>query len=75
MQNNEIIDKNVIFNKPNKIIINNYEFTYKDELINQYFSYRCKRRKECGLLIKVCKTKLNQIYLIKIIYYLQKHLV
>jgi hypothetical protein len=47
-----------MFNQSNKIIIDDYEYTYKNELINDYYSYRCKKRKECGLLIRVSKTEL-----------------
>ena len=54
-QNPNIKDKTT-FNIPNVIKIDKYTYTWKDKLINDYFTYICKKRKECGLVIKLQKT-------------------
>ena len=49
-----------IFNSTNSISIDDYEYKLKEELRNNFFSYRCKNRKECGLVIKVSKDDLKK---------------
>ena len=50
----------IIFNRPNIIYIQDYEYRIKEELSNNFFSYRCKKRKDCGLVIKVSKEELKK---------------
>ena len=46
------------FNIPKTITINNYVYTFKSELINNNYSYRCKYRNKCKILIKIGKDQL-----------------
>ena len=46
---------NNIFIRPNTIFIDKYEYKIKEDLVNNNFSYRCKNRKDCGIVIKVSK--------------------
>ena len=48
----------VVFDKPKSIIIDEYEYMYKDELNNNFYTYRCKKRKNCGLVIKISQIEL-----------------
>ena len=47
------------FDPPNEIIISIYTYTKKEKLNDDYFSYRCKKRKECNLTIKIKKDELK----------------
>ena len=49
------------FEAPKEIIINNYTYTINKKLNDDYFSYRCKKRKECNLTIKIKKDELEKI--------------
>lgn len=46
---------------PPRNIIYNYEYSYKDMLINNYYSYRCKHRNKCKIIIKIEKSELIKI--------------
>ena len=48
------------FKAPLHITIKDYLFSYKDELINSFFNYRCKNRTSCKLSIKVQKPELEK---------------
>ena len=37
-------------NTANMITIDKYNYTLKAQLINDYFTYRYKKRKKCGLV-------------------------
>ena len=43
---------------PRSFELGNYTYTYKDELTNNYFSYRCKHRIICKITIKVAKSEI-----------------
>ena len=45
---------------PNKLIIDGYHYSFKDQLKNNRFSYRCKRR-GCGVLLNIEKNELDKI--------------
>ena len=49
------------FKAPNEIKIGNYYYTKKDKLMGDYYSYRCKKRSECKLQIKINKEELKKI--------------
>ena len=40
------------------LTIKNFVYSYKEELKNKYYTYRCKHRIKCGVVIKISKTKL-----------------
>ena len=46
---------------PKAITINNFVYTFKNELINNYFSYRCKYRTSCKIIIKIDKDNLMKL--------------
>ena len=46
------------FKPPRSIKIDNYYYTYKDALVKDY-SYRCKHRRICGVLITVTEEELK----------------
>ena len=46
---------------PKAITINNFVYTFKNELINNYFSYRCKYRTSCKIIIKINKDNLTKL--------------
>ena len=46
------------FIPPNSIENKDYIYTYKDELKNNFYTYRCKFRKSCGIVIKIHKDEL-----------------
>ena len=48
------------FIPPKSIILNNYLYKFKDKLKNNYYTYRCKTRKECGAVIKIEKSELEK---------------
>lgn len=43
---------------PRSLELANYTYTYKDELTNNYFSYRCKHRTICKITIKIAKSEI-----------------
>ena len=43
---------------PRSLKFGNYTYTYKDELTNNYFSYRCKHRTICKITIKIAKSEI-----------------
>ena len=47
---------------PRNIEINENIYSYKDALINDFFTYRYKHRRQCGLVIKIKKEKLLKFY-------------
>ena len=49
------------FVKPRNITLDKYEYSYKDLLTNEYYSYRCKHRNACKITIKISKTELIKI--------------
>ena len=49
------------FKAPNEIKIGDYYYTKKDKLMGDYYSYRCKKRSECKLQIKINKEELKKI--------------
>ena len=49
-----------IFNIPKIIKIEEHTCNFKDSLINDYYTYRCKFRKDCGLVIKISKIELQK---------------
>ena len=46
---------------PNEITIDNYQYKYKNELSNEYYSYRCRYRTVCKILIKINKENLVKL--------------
>lgn len=50
------------FYLPKNIQINGLIYKYKDELINQNYTYRCKKRKNCGFVIKIKKQNQKSTY-------------
>ena len=52
------MSEEVNFSIPRKLTLNNYEYSYKDELKNNYYTYRCKHRTKCGVVIKIAKAEL-----------------
>ena len=47
-----------IFQPPRSLEINNFIFSFKDSLKNDYYIYRCKYRSKCGVVLKISRTKL-----------------
>jgi len=45
---------------PNKLIIKEFEYTFKDSLRNHRFSYRCKK-KGCGVLLTIDRKELDKL--------------
>jgi len=48
------------FIAPRSITINNFEYTYKNDLANDFYSYRCKHRLKCKIIIKIKATELSK---------------
>ena len=46
---------------PRHLNLNNRFYTYKDALINDYFTYRCKYRDKCNVVIKINKDNIKII--------------
>ena len=46
---------------PRNITLDQHEYSYKDFLTNDYFSYRCKHRNSCKITIKIAKPELIKI--------------
>lgn len=44
-----------------EITINNYQYKFKNELVNDYYSYRCKYRTACKILVKINKENLIKL--------------
>ena len=49
------------FVPPRNITLDKLEYSYKDFLINDYYSYRCKYRNACKITIKIVKKELINI--------------
>ena len=49
------------FDPPKSIQINGYTYSLKDELKNNFYSYRCKYRSVCGITIKIHQNELDKI--------------
>ena len=41
------------FTPPRKITLEKYEYSYKNNLTKDYYSYQCKHRKACNIIIKI----------------------
>ena len=54
-------ESNQIFNPPKAIQIKEYTYSFKDELKNNFYSYRCKFRSACGITIKIHQKELDKI--------------
>ena len=46
---------------PRTLILGDYTYTYKDELINNFHSYRCKYRASCKVTIKIDINNIKKI--------------
>ena len=46
---------------PRTIYLGGYTYTYKDELINGFLSFRCKYRTSCKVTIKIDRNNINKI--------------
>ena len=49
-ENNNII--------PKSLIVDNYFYTFKDYLNNDFYSYRCKFRGKCKIVIKISREEI-----------------
>jgi len=56
---------NSIFVPPRSIKIDDYSYTYKDKLTNDFYSYRSKHRQQCKITIKIEKKELKLSKIIK----------
>ena len=45
---------------PRHLKLNNRIYTYKDVLINDFFTYRCKYRTKCNVVIKINKDNIKK---------------
>ena len=45
---------------PRHIEINKYIYSFKDELKNNFYSYRCKYRQKCKIIIKVAREEIEK---------------
>ena len=52
------MSEQIAFKPPRSIKIDNYYHTHKDALIKNY-SYRCKHRRICGVLIIITEAELK----------------
>ena len=50
---------NNIYTPPQSIKLDIYTYTFKDYLVNNFFSYRCQNRKKCKVTIKISKEAIN----------------
>ena len=57
----EDLDNHKIFVPPKTIILKNYTYKFKEELVNQNFTYRCQNRSVCGLVIHISKENLEKL--------------
>ena len=44
--------------QPRSLEINNFIYSFKDSLKNDYYTYRCKYRSKCGFVLKISRTEL-----------------
>ena len=49
-----------VFKPPRNLEIGGYKYSYKDQLINDYYTYRCTHRNKCKIVIKISKTELKE---------------
>ena len=49
------------FTPPRNITLDKYQYSFKDNLTNDYYSYRCKHRNICKIYIKIAKTELIKL--------------
>ena len=47
-----------VFKTPRSLEINVFKYSYKDQLINDFYTYRCVHRKYCKIVIKINKSEL-----------------
>ena len=47
------MEKENSFNIPRKLFLEEFEYTYKDELVNNYYTYRCSHRYDCKVVLKI----------------------
>ena len=47
-----------IFQPPRSLEINNFIYSFKDNLKNEYYTYRCKYRTKCGVVLKISRIEL-----------------
>ena len=45
--------KEINLNIPRKLFLDDYEYTYKDELVNDYYTYRCTHKYDCKVVLKI----------------------
>ena len=60
MEDNAIDIHRDSFAIPKSIKIEQYIYSHKACLKNEYYTYRCKKRKQCGMVIKVSKSELKK---------------
>ena len=48
------------FIPPRHIKINDYIYIFKDELINNFYSFRCKYRTFCKIILKISREELEK---------------
>ena len=46
---------------PKTITINNFVYEYKNELANNFYSYRCRYRTHCKIIIKINKENISKL--------------
>ena len=54
-------ENNTEFTIPKNIKLDNYIYSFKDILANNFYSFRCKHRKNYNLTIKVSKNELEKL--------------
>ena len=47
------MEKENNFHIPRKLFLEEFEYTYKDELVNNYYTYRCSHRYVCKIVLKI----------------------
>ena len=47
-----------IFQPPKTLEINKFIYSFKNSLKNNYYTYRCKYRSKCGVVLKISRTEL-----------------
>ena len=50
-----------IFQPTISLEINYFIYSFKDSLKNDYYTYRCKYRSKCGVILKISRTELINI--------------
>ena len=53
------MSKNEEIKAPRNLSIGEYKYSYKGQLVNA-FTYRCKHRRKCGVVIKIAKDELKK---------------